>query len=224
MSSTYERIAEEIRHEIMSGRLKRGDSLPTISQLRTRFGVTQTTITRALRLLESEVLIERPTGRPWRVAIETGRRTRTPGHPAAWEYVSSQEALLMPNGEDFGERAGVLERHFELREIDGSTSTLVSHIPLWVLDPHEWERHRSRLDLLALIGQPVAAGVEHVSSRIGVTADVEAGHITRTGQPVTIVSRTTTSPEGVTVESRTETSGGLSVSHAYYLTAEEALT
>lgn len=52
-----ESVAAELRHQIVSGRLKPGDRLQPESVLREEFGVSRPTMREALRLLESESLI-----------------------------------------------------------------------------------------------------------------------------------------------------------------------
>lgn len=52
-----ERIAAELRHQIVSGRLKPGDKLHPESVLQTEFAISRPTMREALRLLESESLI-----------------------------------------------------------------------------------------------------------------------------------------------------------------------
>ena len=51
-------VAEYIRRDIVTGVLKEGSSLPTAAVLIERFGVSKPTIREALRILESETLIE----------------------------------------------------------------------------------------------------------------------------------------------------------------------
>lgn len=65
----YEVIAAELREQIMTGRLRAGDQLPTIAELATRHGVAVGTVHRAIDLLRSEGLIEASRGRRSVVAI-----------------------------------------------------------------------------------------------------------------------------------------------------------
>lgn len=53
-----ESVAAKLRHQIVGGRLKRGDRLQPESVLREEFGVSRPTMREALRLLESESLIQ----------------------------------------------------------------------------------------------------------------------------------------------------------------------
>ncbi len=52
-----ERVAAELRHQIVSGRLRPGDKLHPESVLQTEFEISRPTMREALRLLESESLI-----------------------------------------------------------------------------------------------------------------------------------------------------------------------
>jgi DNA-binding FadR family transcriptional regulator len=52
-----ERVAAELRHQIVTGRLKPGDKLHPESALRTEFSISRPTMREALRILESESLI-----------------------------------------------------------------------------------------------------------------------------------------------------------------------
>jgi DNA-binding FadR family transcriptional regulator len=53
----YQILADDIRAEITSGRLRPGDRLPTEPQLSARFGLSRSTVREALRLLASQHLI-----------------------------------------------------------------------------------------------------------------------------------------------------------------------
>lgn len=52
----YVKIANELRDDILSGRLQPGDKLPTARQLMKHHGVATHTVTSALRVLQSEDL------------------------------------------------------------------------------------------------------------------------------------------------------------------------
>lgn len=73
----YLRIAAELRQRIASGQLAPGDQLPTLPALCTSYGVSETTIRSALRLLATEGLIET------RARAGTRVRPRPPIHRMA---------------------------------------------------------------------------------------------------------------------------------------------
>lgn len=52
--SRYGRIADELRVEILSGKLPAGAQLPSVSELRERYGVNVSTVVRALDTLKAE--------------------------------------------------------------------------------------------------------------------------------------------------------------------------
>ncbi|HZN71729.1 MAG TPA: FCD domain-containing protein [Micromonosporaceae bacterium] len=56
-ATAYQLLAEDIRAEITSGRLRPGDRLPTEPQLCVRSGLSRSTVREALRLLASQHLI-----------------------------------------------------------------------------------------------------------------------------------------------------------------------
>ncbi|MPY53697.1 GntR family transcriptional regulator [Streptomyces acidicola] len=55
--SLHERIAADLRDDIMSGELPPGTNLPSTAQLRTRFGASNATVQKALQLLKDERLV-----------------------------------------------------------------------------------------------------------------------------------------------------------------------
>ena len=54
----YQRIAEDIRHQIRTGQLKPGDQLPSAAALRAKYLVGSTAVRNAMLILRSEGLIE----------------------------------------------------------------------------------------------------------------------------------------------------------------------
>ncbi|MCL6477281.1 MAG: GntR family transcriptional regulator [Peptococcaceae bacterium] len=59
----YFQLAEDIREQILSGRLKPGDPLPTEIQLGAKYGISKMTVRNGLKLLVDEGLIESYRGR-----------------------------------------------------------------------------------------------------------------------------------------------------------------
>ncbi|MBT2384903.1 GntR family transcriptional regulator [Streptomyces sp. ISL-11] len=72
--SLHERIAADLRDEIMSGDLGPGDNLPSTSRLKARFDASSATVQKALQLLKEERLV---IGRPGTAVTVRGRRQRT---------------------------------------------------------------------------------------------------------------------------------------------------
>ena len=53
----YQQLAQELKEEILSGNLQKGDKLPSIRELVSRYGVNKDTVQRALRSLKDESFI-----------------------------------------------------------------------------------------------------------------------------------------------------------------------
>lgn len=63
VSPAYKVVYEAIEKEILSGRLKEGDQLPTETALAEQFGVNRSTVREGIRLLEQSGLVRREAGR-----------------------------------------------------------------------------------------------------------------------------------------------------------------
>lgn len=59
----YEQVADQIRRQIIEGKLKSGDQLPPERELASQFGVSRVTARQALTLLMAEGLIQNQVGR-----------------------------------------------------------------------------------------------------------------------------------------------------------------
>jgi len=94
----YTQIVEQIRGRVLSGRLKRGDQLPTVRQLAAELRVNFNTIARAYRILDESGLISTQQGRgtyiwePPSPGEGEQRRQRTL-QELAQEYLSQAQAL-----------------------------------------------------------------------------------------------------------------------------------
>lgn len=82
---TAEVVAGTIRRQIVRGELAEGDALPSEAELTARFGISRPTLREALRILESEGLIDISRG------ARTGAKVRRPRR----EIVSHHTGLLM---------------------------------------------------------------------------------------------------------------------------------
>lgn len=78
--SLHERIAADLRDEIMSGSLAPGARLPSTARLKERFGASNATVQKALGLLKDEQLV---VGRAGAAVTVRDHRQRTL-HPAAY--------------------------------------------------------------------------------------------------------------------------------------------
>src|SRR5215208_176464 len=82
---TAELVAGTLRRMVVDGRLKEGDYLPNEAELMAHFGVSRPTLREAVRVLESERLVEVRRG------SRTGARVRVPGP----EIVARPAGLLL---------------------------------------------------------------------------------------------------------------------------------
>lgn len=82
---TAELVAGTLRRMVVEGQLKDGDFLPNEAELMTHFGVSRPTLREAVRVLESERLVEVRRG------SRTGARVRVPGP----EVVARPAGLLL---------------------------------------------------------------------------------------------------------------------------------
>lgn len=82
---TAELVARTLRQMIVDGKLKEGDFLPNEAELMNHFGVSRPTLREAVRVLESERLVEVRRG------SRTGARVRVPGP----EIIARPTCLLL---------------------------------------------------------------------------------------------------------------------------------
>jgi GntR family transcriptional regulator len=104
----YERLADELRQAIVSGRYKPGDRLPSTLELMERTGVANLTVRGAYRVLIEEGLVEsvskrgfyvrRPNVRVWRMS--TGRGSRKAGAELFDAWAADVEAAGLAHREE----------------------------------------------------------------------------------------------------------------------------
>lgn len=70
ITPTYQRIVDDIREQISSGRLKPGNQLPSVAQLRAQYECGTTAVRNAMLVLRSEGLVE---GHQGKGVFVTGR-------------------------------------------------------------------------------------------------------------------------------------------------------
>ena len=110
---TAELVAGTLRRMVVDGQLKEGDFLPNEAELMTHFGVSRPTLREAVRVLESERLVEVRRG------SRTGARVRVPGP----EIVARPAGRVRQHGdhhEDRGQRqqpVGALPRHLDHQRV-----------------------------------------------------------------------------------------------------------
>ncbi|MGW1411364.1 GntR family transcriptional regulator [Streptomyces sp. NPDC002403] len=192
--SLHERIAADLRDEIMSGDLAPGAGLPSTAQLKERFSASNATVQKALQLLKGEGLV---IGRPGASVTVREHRQRTirpaaymapaaSGEPYRWlsEAANSgarAHSTLIEVAEEtppadiaaaLGLQPGgaaVLRR--QLLSIDDEPAELVtSYYPLYIAHGTALtERRRiagGTPTLLAALGYPPRVSVDRVSARV----------------------------------------------------------
>lgn len=190
----HERIAADLRDDIMSGDLAPGDSLPSTAQLKERFGAANATVQKALQLLKGEPLVvgragasvtvrehrqrtirpaaymaPSPSGEPYRwltEAANSGRRARSTllDVSEAEPPADVADALALQPG-------GTAILRYQLLSIDDEPAELVaSYYPLGIAEGTAiTERRRipgGTPTLLASLGLPPRIGVDRVSARV----------------------------------------------------------
>lgn len=68
----YRRIVEDVRRQIEAGDLRPGDQLPSMTQLKAQYGVSNTVVRSAMLILQSEGLVEGHQGKGVFVREPTG--------------------------------------------------------------------------------------------------------------------------------------------------------
>lgn len=87
----FEQVAEHIQTQILEGKLKPGDRLPSERDLQVRLGVGRPAIREALILLQQSGLVEITNGAPTRVAMPTAEGVLAGMLPAVQQMLSTQE-------------------------------------------------------------------------------------------------------------------------------------
>jgi len=65
----YRRVFDSIERQIVSGQLRKGDLLPTETQLAEQFGVNRSSVREGIRLLEQSGFVERKSGKRLKVTV-----------------------------------------------------------------------------------------------------------------------------------------------------------
>ncbi|MFF9650390.1 GntR family transcriptional regulator [Streptomyces sp. NPDC014622] len=192
--SLHERIAADLRDQIMGGDLAPGAALPSTAQLKERFEASNATVQKAVQLLKSERLV---VGRAGAAVTVREHRQRTirpasymapagPGEPYRWlteiaKDGSRTHSTLLEVAEceppaDVAEVLGLpqfgtalLRR--QLLTIDDEPAELVaSYYPLEIARGTAMEERRKipggTPTLLAELGHPPRLSVDRVSARI----------------------------------------------------------
>ncbi len=190
----HERIAADLRGDIMSGDLAPGDSLPSTAQLKDRFGAANATVQKALQLLKGEHLVIGRAGASVTVR-EHRQRTLRPaaymapspsGEPYRWltEAANSGararstllDVMEVEPPADVADALGLAPGgtaifRYQLLSLDDEPAELVaSYYPLEIAEGTAIaERRRipgGTPTLLASLGHPPRLSVDRVSARV----------------------------------------------------------
>ncbi|PIM74372.1 GntR family transcriptional regulator [Streptomyces sp. JV178] len=200
--SLHERIAADLRDEIMSGEISPGSSLPSTAHLKARFDASNATVQKALQLLKDERLVVGRAGAAVTVREHRQRTVRpasfmapaSPGDPYRWlaeaakSGASARSTLL-----DVGERRppadvravlglpgdGLALLRSQILFIDGEPIELVqSYYPLDIARGTPLTGRRKipggTPTLLAELGYPPRLSVDRVSARVPTQSQYEA--------------------------------------------------
>ncbi|MEU3278434.1 GntR family transcriptional regulator [Streptomyces antibioticus] len=101
----YVQAAEVLRREIITGRLKPGDKLPSARALQDRYGIASSTVQNALRLLKSEGLIYSVQGRGSfvRNSPTTAPAAEVPGEQGREDRLETADDTPGPSAESLAE-------------------------------------------------------------------------------------------------------------------------
>ncbi|MFI7246470.1 GntR family transcriptional regulator [Streptomyces qinglanensis] len=195
--TAYRRVADVLREQISSGALSPGSRIPSLSELQEQFGVSDTVILEARRILVVEGLLQARTGdgtyvrqrpSPQRLLCIETRPGQAPfrleGDVAAQLSEPAEEPATVPVSEETARRLGVdpdekVVRLQQLFRLDGSPAQMVTTYAATVADLTAdaplWE------DELSV--RPAADG--EARSLQGIA-----------GNPVTVVTRTVSTESG----------------------------
>ncbi|MEV0252660.1 GntR family transcriptional regulator [Streptomyces sp. NPDC050732] len=192
--SLHERIAADLRDEIMSGDLPPGAALPSTAQLKTRFDASNATIQKALQVLKDERLVVGRAGASVTVREHRQRTMRPasymapapPGKPYRWlteatKHGTTAHSVLLDVGEvqppaDVSAalnlpEGGTAVLRQQLLTIDDEPVELVkSYYPLEIAEGTAITSRRKIKGgtpaLLAELGFPPRLSVDRVSARV----------------------------------------------------------
>ncbi|MFF7172183.1 GntR family transcriptional regulator [Streptomyces pseudovenezuelae] len=99
----YQHAADEIRRDILQGRIKPGEQMPSIRELQERFGVANMTARSALNVLRDEGLIYTIHGRGSFVADHNAGGEPSANYNAPAWYLANKDASAGQSGAREGE-------------------------------------------------------------------------------------------------------------------------
>ncbi|MFI6704266.1 GntR family transcriptional regulator [Streptomyces sp. NPDC050509] len=203
--SLHERIAADLRDEIMTGDLAPGASLPSTVRLKERFGASNATVQKALQLLKDERLVVGRAGaavtvrehRQLTVRPASSMAPAAAGEPYPWLAETAKRGgearstlLAVTETTPPADVAAALRlpadgtalvRH-QVLSLDGEPVELVhAYYPPHIARGTALAEHRrikgGTPTLLTALGHPPRLSVDHVSARIPTQEQYEALHL-----------------------------------------------
>ncbi|MFI6033074.1 GntR family transcriptional regulator [Streptomyces sp. NPDC051315] len=204
--SLHERIAADLRDDIMSGELAPGARLPSTAQLKERFDASNATVQKALQLLKEEELVVGRAGAAVTVREHRQRTVRpadlvTPGAPdepyrwltEAARYGTHARSVILDVAEtrppaDVRAALGLPEEGTALLRsqillIDDEPAELVDSYYPWDIARATPLTDRRRIKggtpaLLTELGHPPRRSVDRISARVPTQEQYRALHLT----------------------------------------------
>ncbi|RBM05660.1 GntR family transcriptional regulator [Streptomyces sp. PT12] len=198
----HERIAADLRDEIMSGDLASGASLPSTARLKQRFDASNATVQKALQILKDERLV---VGRAGAAVTVRGHRQETvrpadfgkpaePGKPYRWLTEATKKgkrgsiqlldvAEVRPPEDvaevlELGESGTAIMRHQVLMHDEQPVELATSYYPIALARGTAMEEKRKIRGgtpvLLAEMGYPPRLTIDRVSARVPTQQQYEA--------------------------------------------------
>ncbi|MFD0211092.1 GntR family transcriptional regulator [Streptomyces hirsutus] len=203
--SLHERIAADLRDEIMSGDLAPGASLPSTARLKDRFDASNATIQKALQLLKDEQLVVgragsavtvrehrqrtvRPAasmapadpGKPYRWLTEAAR-LGTQAHSTLLDVIETRPPADVASALGLDDTETAVLRHQVLSIDDEPVELVKSYYPLHLARGTAITAKRKIKGgtpaLLAQLGFPPRLSVDRVSARVPTQEQYQALHL-----------------------------------------------
>ncbi|POX47997.1 GntR family transcriptional regulator [Streptomyces sp. Ru71] len=215
MSSRHDDIANDLRHQITTGRIKPGERLPSETGLADRFKVSTVTLRKALAVLQSEGLVEKIHGKGNFVRRSLRKIVYVGGWGTLDPWTAAEAALRVSVRSNTVQADGPLTTLFKVPQGSPLTEFIcISHegesphglariyvpsdlAPAGILD-HEPSR-REAVTRFAIVSVPPAAVRETVCARPP-TSDEASSLRSDPTAPVLTITRVATDAAGRVVE------------------------
>ena len=176
-------VAELLRRQILSGKIKAGDRLPALNELSEKFGVARMTIRQAMDALEDEGLIERYAGKGTfarEVNLPARQKLNMKAELSQLQAMVAQLEVMVVGDADQAQIVDVEGRAFrQMRRIHSQSGEPFCHVDI-KLENQLYLKSPERFDKEIVVTVLKDLGVAVESARQNVTiayADVEIADI-----------------------------------------------